>query len=244
MKKIELNVKNVIKIFKDVVSGMSHLHHEGLLHCDLACRNLLVSLEKGNDFTVKISDFGLARFSESGTYNASINSVFPVRWSAPEVLRGSKLSKASDVWSFGVLMWEVIQGTIPYLPMNNQEVIDFVCVKKQILPPPTRIENLPPEIYECMKSCWAYSAGNRPSFAGIFQSLKELENELWGTSQVNSTSNISQSVTTTAMDGTYGNRLEEVSSQGQTQTTETASRYESFMEDNELPPFYATKEAY
>ena len=67
--------------------------HEGLLHCDLACRNLLVALEKEGQFTVKLADFGLARFSETGTYNASVEAVFPVRWSAPEVLKGSKLSK-------------------------------------------------------------------------------------------------------------------------------------------------------
>ena len=63
------------------------------MHCDLACRNLLVSYEKGFEFTIKLADFGLARFSETGTYDASVNSVFPVRWSAPEVLKGSKLSK-------------------------------------------------------------------------------------------------------------------------------------------------------
>jgi len=179
--KIELNLKNIIKICKDVTSGMSHLHHEGLLHCDLACRNLLVSLEKGNEFTVKLSDFGLARFSETGTYNASVTAVFPVRWSAPEVLRGAKLSKASDVWSFGIVMWEIIQGTIPYLPMSNQEVIEYVCVKKQVLSRPTAIENLPESIWNSMQRCWAYQPNNRPTFDELYQTFKELDNELWNT---------------------------------------------------------------
>ena len=81
-------------------------------------------------------------------------------------------------------MWEIVQGSIPYLPMSNQDVIEFVCVKKQTLPPPTRITNLPEEIYDCMKSCWNFQAGNRPTFDGLYETLSEVESTVTEVEQV------------------------------------------------------------
>jgi len=171
--KIDLNTYNLLKIMEDIVSGMVHVHAESLLHCDLACRNLLVSFENNNQFTIKVADFGLARVSEYGVYNASMTSMFPVRWSAPEVLRGSRLSKAADVWAFGVVMWEILESKLPYIPMSNEEVVDYVCNRK-ILPPPTRIP-YPEEIYAIMESCWAFQAAQRPSFSDLLRTVKELQ---------------------------------------------------------------------
>eukprot|EP00027_Filamoeba_sp_ATCC50430_P003191 CAMPEP_0168556050 /NCGR_PEP_ID=MMETSP0413-20121227/8671_1 /TAXON_ID=136452 /ORGANISM="Filamoeba nolandi, Strain NC-AS-23-1" /LENGTH=794 /DNA_ID=CAMNT_0008586961 /DNA_START=168 /DNA_END=2549 /DNA_ORIENTATION=+ len=99
-KSLELNKNLIISMGCDITSGMSHLHHENILHCDLACRNLLVDRKGTNDFLVKITDFGLAHTvnTDSDIYDASSASVVPIRWSAPEVLTQLQMSKASDVW--------------------------------------------------------------------------------------------------------------------------------------------------
>mmetsp|Transcript_16700 Transcript_16700/g.23212 ORF Transcript_16700/g.23212 Transcript_16700/m.23212 type:complete len:125 (+) Transcript_16700:1322-1696(+) len=74
----------------------------------------------------KITDFGLSRICEGAVYNASASSVFPVRWSAREVLAQKKISKAADVWSFGITLWEMIEGQEPYFELSSNEVVKAV----------------------------------------------------------------------------------------------------------------------
>ena len=106
--KISLNTKKVIKFASDIASGMSHLHAENIIHLDLACRNLLVNFAAKDVQHVKITDFGLSRLMEADTYQASADSSFPVRWTAPETLSMGIISRGSDVWSFAVTVWEII----------------------------------------------------------------------------------------------------------------------------------------
>ena len=83
---------------------MEYLHSQKIIHRDLACRNLLVS-GKENEYLVKVADFGLSRIIEN--YYVSQSRKIPVRWTAPEAIRTMKFDQSCDVWSFGVVLWEV-----------------------------------------------------------------------------------------------------------------------------------------
>ena len=84
---------------------MEYLHSQKIIHRDLACRNLLVS-GKENEYIVKVADFGLSRIIEN--YYISQNKKIPIRWTAPEAIRTMKFDQSCDVWSFGIVLWEVL----------------------------------------------------------------------------------------------------------------------------------------
>lgn len=165
-------MRMIIHFCLDIVSGMIHLHSENVVHCDLACRNLLVSFAN-NKCTIKIADFGLSRITDGDIYLASASSKFPVKWSAPEVLSHSKVSRSSDVWSFGVVLWEILEAKRPYPDMSNLEVIDHVCNKKGHLSRPTRIKH-PESLYSLVLACQRYNPDSRPPFTEIYGRLKQI----------------------------------------------------------------------
>uniref|UniRef100_A0A3B4A407 Protein kinase domain-containing protein n=1 Tax=Periophthalmus magnuspinnatus TaxID=409849 RepID=A0A3B4A407_9GOBI len=130
----------------DVCEGMNYLENSNYLHRDLAARNCLVSQN-----IVKVADFGMARFVLDNDYTSSQGSKFPIRWSAPEVIRYGKYSSKSDVWSFGVLMWEVYsEGLLPYEKKNNMDVVNSLN-RGQRLPKP---ELAPTDVHVLMTWCW------------------------------------------------------------------------------------------
>mmetsp|Transcript_22433 Transcript_22433/g.31264 ORF Transcript_22433/g.31264 Transcript_22433/m.31264 type:complete len:222 (+) Transcript_22433:2-667(+) len=172
-KQLVLDSSMVIKIAMDICAGMSYIHNVNILHCDLACRNLLCEVQ-GTNITVKITDFGLSHVSHSEVYDASRKTVFPIRWSAPEVLTQQKLSRASDVWSFAVCMWEILEAKLPYYKLTNPEVVDYVCEQKKLLPQPTAI-TYPPATWEIMLKCWNFEPEERPSFDELHDLFSEME---------------------------------------------------------------------
>ena len=148
---------------------MEYIHFKGLLHRDLACRNLLVS--KGPEgFTIKVADFGLTRLVEN--YYESEAKTIPVRWTAPEVIEFNKASRASDIWAFGIVMWEIFsRGAIPYAGWGNKKVLDQVKTGYRLETPKEA-----PEIYgEIMHSCWMKEPMDRPSFEYIVGKFKSLD---------------------------------------------------------------------
>jgi len=174
--KIGLDAKMVLEFAKDIASGMSHIHQENVLHCDLACRNLLLTARGTNKYQVKIADFGLSRVTETDTYNAATTTSFPVRWTAPETLQSGKISRASDIWSFGVVLWEIAEGKRPYTELSNSEVIKAVCDKGVRLPRPERVE-IPNELWDLMNHCWDSESQNRPTFNQIYSELCKIEDK-------------------------------------------------------------------
>mmetsp|Transcript_23883 Transcript_23883/g.33477 ORF Transcript_23883/g.33477 Transcript_23883/m.33477 type:complete len:928 (-) Transcript_23883:126-2909(-) len=164
-----LGAKTLLEMARDAAEGIRSMADKGLVHRDLAARNLLVHVEDGH-YTVKVADFGLARHL-AGNYYTSIKSVFPIKWSAPEVLKFEKFSVKSDVWSFGIVLWEIFEnGSLPYRGMGNNEATEAV-INGYRLPKPNRC---PDSVYVLMMQCWAEEPSDRPSFDEICNKLNEI----------------------------------------------------------------------
>ncbi|XP_007936671.2 mitogen-activated protein kinase kinase kinase 21 [Orycteropus afer afer] len=160
-----------------IARGMHYLHEEAIvpiLHRDLKSSNILLleKIEHDDDIcnkTLKITDFGLARewhrttkMSAAGTY----------AWMAPEVIKSSLFSKGSDIWSYGVLLWELLTGEAPYRGIDGLAVAYGVAVNKLTLPIPSMC---PEPFAKLMKECWEQDPHIRPSFALILEQLTAIE---------------------------------------------------------------------
>lgn len=140
-----------------VSKGMAYLERHNYIHRDLAARNCLV----GSENTVKVADFGLARYVLDDQYTSSGGTKFPIKWAPPEVLNYTRFSSKSDVWGYGVLMWEVFTcGKMPYGRLKNTEVVERVQ-RGIILEKPKACAK---EIYDVMRKCWLHNPEDRPSF--------------------------------------------------------------------------------
>ncbi|KAL6073277.1 Tyrosine-protein kinase abl1 [Balamuthia mandrillaris] len=167
--KAKINHNIMLKWAVDIASGMHHLHSEGITHRDLATRNLLLT----KCLQVKVADFGMSRQMEKvGGIQKTTKEVGPLKWMAPEAIEEHVYSEKSDVWSFGVCLWEIASfGAIPYDGLSPVNAAIRVCQQKaSLLVPP---EDIPPILRTVMLSCWAFSPAERPTFEDILQSLKE-----------------------------------------------------------------------
>lgn len=156
------------------VQGMQYLESKKIVHRDLAARNVLVM----NDSCVKIADFGLAQFTDNtGYYHFSTNSrALPLKWYAPETLQYSRFSHKSDVWSFGITLFEMFSfSESPNLNQNPDLDANQIL---QLLEDGVRLHCpsfCPQNIYEnLMYICWNINPKNRPTFTEILQILDEL----------------------------------------------------------------------
>eukprot|EP01113_Clastostelium_recurvatum_P018131 TRINITY_DN2138_c1_g1_i5.p1 TRINITY_DN2138_c1_g1~~TRINITY_DN2138_c1_g1_i5.p1 ORF type:complete len:572 (+),score=95.93 TRINITY_DN2138_c1_g1_i5:28-1716(+) len=156
-------------MIRDVAAGMHHLHQEGIVHRDLATRNILV----GNDWTVKISDFGMSRLVVPGeTSDLSLyktdTQVGPLKWMAPECIQNQLYSKKGDVWSFGVVVWEILHRRHPYEGLTSMQAAFGVMNHTLSL----HIDDGVPGLYaDLMRACWDYEPANRPHFKAILKLL-------------------------------------------------------------------------
>jgi len=152
-----------------IAAGMEYLSSHHYVHRDLAARNCLV----GENLTVKISDFGLSRDIYSADYyRVQTKSLLPVRWMPPESILYGKFTTESDVWAFGVVLWEIYSfGLQPYYGYSNSEVIEMIR-SRQLLPCP---EDCPSRMYAFMVECWHEIPARRPVFSEIHQRLLQWE---------------------------------------------------------------------
>lgn len=158
----------LIGMLRGIAAGMSYLSDMNYVHRDLAARNVLVNAS----LICKIADFGLSREIEnaSDAYTTRGGKI-PVRWTAPEAIAFRKFTSASDVWSYGVVLWEVMSyGERPYWNWSNQDVIKSI-EKGYRLPAPM---DCPEALYQLMLDCWQKQRTHRPTFASITQTLDNL----------------------------------------------------------------------
>ncbi|XP_077466516.1 tyrosine-protein kinase BTK [Stigmatopora argus] len=161
----------LLEMCKDVSEGMAYLESKQYIHRDLAARNCCVD---GNG-TVKVTDFGLSRYVLDDEYTSSAGSKFPVRWSPPEVLLYCRFSSKSDIWAYGVLMWEVYTlGKLPYEQLNNNDIVSQVSRGLRLYRPQMACE----KVHGIMASCWLDKADERPTFQELAFSVQDLLYEL------------------------------------------------------------------
>lgn len=161
----------LLEMCKDVSEGMAYLESQQFIHRDLAARNCLVALNG----TVKVTDFGLSRYVLNDEYISSAVSQFPVRWSPPEVLLYHKFSSKSDIWAFGVLMWEVYTlGRMPYERLNNAEIVNEVAAGYRLYRPQMATD----KVYSIMTKCWHEKSEERPSFQDLVMAIQDLLDNL------------------------------------------------------------------
>uniref|UniRef100_A0A3B4CHL1 Ephrin type-B receptor 3 n=1 Tax=Pygocentrus nattereri TaxID=42514 RepID=A0A3B4CHL1_PYGNA len=164
-------VTQLVGMLRGVAAGMKYLSDMNYVHRDLAARNVLVN----SNLVCKVSDFGLSRFlddnSSDPTYTSSLGGKIPIRWTAPEAIAFRKFTSASDVWSYGIVMWEVMSfGERPYWDMSNQDVMNAV-EQDYRLPPPM---DCPAVLHQLMLECWVKERNARPRFAQIVSTLDKL----------------------------------------------------------------------
>ncbi|KFZ57166.1 hypothetical protein N338_07508, partial [Podiceps cristatus] len=167
----QFTVIQLVGMLRGIAAGMKYLSEMNYVHRDLAARNILVN----SNLVCKVSDFGLSRFLEDDpadpTYTSSLGGKIPIRWTAPEAIAYRKFTSASDVWSYGIVMWEVMSyGERPYWDMSNQDVINAV-EQDYRLPPPM---DCPTALHQLMLDCWVRDRNLRPKFAQIVNTLDKL----------------------------------------------------------------------
>ncbi|KAL6053747.1 tyrosine-protein kinase receptor torso [Balamuthia mandrillaris] len=180
--KEDIEIPQLIEMAKGIAAGMDHLAANGVIHRDLAARNVLISIDQSGHICSKVSDFGMARIlSEKSYYNfnnsSSANCLkIPVKWTAPEALLRQTYSTASDVWSFGVLLWELFTfGHVPYPEFTNTEARKAVERGYRL----ERPKECPRRVYrDVMLRCWEMDAKTRPDFNAIHAELVRIEKEL------------------------------------------------------------------
>ncbi|XP_042368582.1 tyrosine-protein kinase receptor TYRO3-like [Plectropomus leopardus] len=164
--------QSLLRFMVDIAAGMDYLSSQGFLHRDLAARNCML----GDDLRVCVADFGLSKkIYSSFYYRQKVAIRVPIKWMAMESLSESVYTTKSDVWSFGVTMWEIVsRGRTPYPGVHNHELLDLLLSGHRLKPP----DDCDHKLYEVMHSCWDKEPTRRPCFRELGETLKALLSEL------------------------------------------------------------------
>uniref|UniRef100_A0AAR2JT67 Protein tyrosine kinase 7a n=1 Tax=Pygocentrus nattereri TaxID=42514 RepID=A0AAR2JT67_PYGNA len=166
-----LGTKQKVSLCLQVAWGMEHLSNQRFVHKDLAARNCLISAKR----QVKVSSLGLSKDVYSSEYYNYRQAWIPLRWLPSESVFEDDFSTKTDVWSFGVLMWEVFSfGELPHAELPDDKVLEGLQEAKLKLSPP---QGCPSRVYKLMLRCWAASPKDRASFSDIVTALSELPSE-------------------------------------------------------------------
>ncbi|XP_054900445.1 tyrosine-protein kinase SRK2 [Poeciliopsis prolifica] len=164
-----LRVQDQIEMAAQIASGMAYLEQQNYIHRDLAARNVLV----GENNICKVADFGLARVfmkESENVYEARDGGKFPVKWTAPEAIHNNKFSIKSDVWSFGILLYEIMTfGQMPYQTMTNIQAVQWISGGHRLSCPP----GCPKPMHLLMLDCWNEKELDRPTFETLQWQLED-----------------------------------------------------------------------
>ena len=161
-----LQQNQLIDMSAQVAAGMAYLETQNYIHRDLAARNILV----GDHMMCKVADFGLARVIDEDIYEAQTGAKFPIKWTAPEAALYNRFTIKSDIWSFGIVLYEIITyGRFPYPGMTNAEVLEKLPQGYRMGCP----ANCPKELHDVMLECWREEPANRPTFESLQWRLEE-----------------------------------------------------------------------
>ncbi|NXR12024.1 ZAP70 kinase, partial [Semnornis frantzii] len=166
-KKDEIAVSNIVELMHQVAMGMKYLEEKNFVHRDLAARNVLLV----NQHYAKISDFGLSKAlgADNSYYKAKTAGKWPLKWYAPECILYHKFSSKSDVWSYGVTMWEAFSyGQKPYKKLKGPDVSGFIQQGKRLECP----TECPAEMYNLMQQCWTFRWEERPGFEAVESTIR------------------------------------------------------------------------
>ena len=161
----EVSNKRLTCMALDIAAGLAYLADQKYVHRDIACRNCLLNSGR----TVKLADFGMTRpMFESDYYRFSRKGMLPVRWMAPESLGDGLFTPSSDIWSYGVLLFEIITfGSFPFQGLSNNQVLDDVRSGATLSIP----AGIKPQLGTLLRSCWSQSPTKRPSAAEVAELL-------------------------------------------------------------------------
>uniref|UniRef100_A0A673VN75 Focal adhesion kinase 1 n=1 Tax=Suricata suricatta TaxID=37032 RepID=A0A673VN75_SURSU len=170
VRKYSLDLASLILYAYQLSTALAYLESKRFVHRDIAARNVLVS---SND-CVKLGDFGLSRYMEDSTYYKASKGKLPIKWMAPESINFRRFTSASDVWMFGVCMWEILMhGVKPFQGVKNNDVIGRIENGERLPMPP----NCPPTLYSLMTKCWAYDPSRRPRLTELKAQLSTILEE-------------------------------------------------------------------
>ena len=183
---IDRNVQ--LRMAQQVAKGLVYLTEKHFVHRDMATRNCLVN----KNLDVKISDFGLAQYlGENNVYHGNKDETIPIRWTAPEALWQYQFTTFSDVWSFGVCLWEIFSfAQQPYASLSHEQVFIQTHQGHQMSCP----SNTSASLYALMQRCWALEPKERPTFHTVVDTLNDIQTELELKEETGSTSSPDTSV--------------------------------------------------
>ncbi|XP_059364963.1 focal adhesion kinase 1-like isoform X3 [Carassius carassius] len=170
IRKYNLDLSALILFAYQLSTALAYLESKRFVHRDIAARNVLVSSMD----CVKLGDFGLSRYMEDSSYYKASKGKLPIKWMAPESINFRRFTSASDVWMFGVCMWEILMfGIKPFQGVKNNDVIGRIENGERLAMP----LNCPPTLYSLMTKCWAYDPSKRPRFTELKTQLSTILDE-------------------------------------------------------------------
>ncbi|XP_022222017.1 uncharacterized protein LOC111073816 isoform X2 [Drosophila obscura] len=180
----DISSKRLTLYAMDIACGLAYIAEKKYVHRDIALRNCLVNAQR----VVKIADFGMARPTFESDYyrfnRKGVRKLFPVRWMPPETLALGLFTPASDIWSFGVVLYEVISfGSYPYQGLTNNQVLDFVKNGKTMHIP----FGVKPQLEGLLKACWSQEASKRPTALEVVEYISSYPRLLTPTLEVPAT---------------------------------------------------------
>uniref|UniRef100_A0A8C6WXF8 Focal adhesion kinase 1 n=1 Tax=Neogobius melanostomus TaxID=47308 RepID=A0A8C6WXF8_9GOBI len=170
VRKYSLDLASLILYSYQLSTALAYLESKRFVHRDIAARNVLVSTVD----CVKLGDFGLSRYMEDSSYYKASKGKLPIKWMAPESINFRRFTTASDVWMFGVCMWEILMyGIKPFQGVKNNDVIGRIENGERLAMPP----QCPPTLYSLMTKCWSYDPSKRPRFNELKTQLSTILEE-------------------------------------------------------------------